>query len=56
MSETAGRTITVATVLCGVCSVLVAGAVVVLKPKQDFNKEIDFKKILLTNPLLIIFC
>jgi Na+-transporting NADH:ubiquinone oxidoreductase subunit C len=44
MSETAGRTITVATVLCGVCSVLVAGAVVVLKPKQDFNKEIDFKK------------
>jgi Na+-transporting NADH:ubiquinone oxidoreductase subunit C len=44
MSDTAGRTITVAAVLCGVCSVLVAGAVVVLKPKQDFNKDIDFKK------------
>lgn len=44
MSETAGRTIVVATVLCGVCSVLVAGAVVVLKPKQTFNADIDFKK------------
>ena len=44
MSDTAGRTLTVATVLCGVCSVLVAGAVVALKPTQDKNKEIDFKK------------
>ncbi len=44
MADTAGRTIAVATVLCGVCSVLVAGAVVVLKPKQDINKELDFKK------------
>lgn len=44
MSETAGKTLTVATVLCGVCSVLVAGAVVVLKPKQIFNADIDFKK------------
>ena len=44
MSETAGKTLVVATVLCGVCSVLVAGAVVVLKPKQNFNADLDFKK------------
>ncbi|MBY0517446.1 MAG: Na(+)-translocating NADH-quinone reductase subunit C [Bacteriovoracaceae bacterium] len=44
MSETAGKTITVAAVLCGVCSVLVAGAVVVLKPKQIINQDLDLKK------------
>jgi Na+-transporting NADH:ubiquinone oxidoreductase subunit C len=44
MSETAGKTLGVAAVLCGVCSVLVAGAVVVLKPKQAYNADIDFKK------------
>lgn len=44
MSETAGKTLTVAAVLCGVCSVLVAGAVIVLKPKQAYNADIDFKK------------
>ena len=44
MSETAGKTLTVAAVLCGVCSVLVAGAVVVLKPKQVINADLDFKK------------
>ena len=44
MSESAGKTLTVAAVLCGVCSVLVAGAVVVLKPKQTYNADIDFKK------------
>jgi Na+-transporting NADH:ubiquinone oxidoreductase subunit C len=44
MSESAGRTLLVATVLCGVCSVLVAGAVVILKPKQVVNADIDFKK------------
>lgn len=44
MAETAGKTLTVATVLCGVCSVLVAGAVVILKPKQAYNADIDFKK------------
>lgn len=53
MSETAGRTLTVATVLCGVCSVLVAGAVVALKPKQDKNKEIDFKKNILMSAGLL---
>lgn len=44
MADTAGKTLTVAAVLCGVCSILVAGAVVVLKPKQAFNADIDFKK------------
>jgi len=44
MSESAGKTLIVATVLCGVCSVLVAGAVVVLKPKQVINADLDFKK------------
>lgn len=44
MSETAGKTLGVAAVLCGVCSVLVAGAVVVLRPKQIHNADIDFKK------------
>ncbi len=44
MADTAGKTLIVATVLCGVCSVLVAGAVVVLKPKQAYNADIDFKK------------
>lgn len=44
MSESAGKTLTVATILCGVCSVLVAGAVVVLKPKQVINADLDFKK------------
>jgi Na+-transporting NADH:ubiquinone oxidoreductase subunit C len=53
MAETAGRTLTVATVLCGVCSVLVAAAVVVLKPKQNYNADIDFKKnVLLSAGLL----
>lgn len=44
MSESAGKTLSVAAILCGVCSILVAGAVVVLKPKQVFNADIDFKK------------
>lgn len=44
MADTAGKTLTVAAVLCGVCSIIVAGAVVVLKPKQVYNADIDFKK------------
>ncbi len=44
MSESAGKTITVAAVLCGICSVLVAGAVVVLKPRQVINQDLDQKK------------
>jgi Na+-transporting NADH:ubiquinone oxidoreductase subunit C len=44
MSETPKRTIFVATILCGVCSVFVSSAYVLLKPKQDINRDIDFKK------------
>jgi Na+-transporting NADH:ubiquinone oxidoreductase subunit C len=53
MSETPKRTLMVATVLCGVCSILVAGVYVTLKPKQDFNKEIDFKKNILKSAGLL---
>lgn len=53
MSDTAGKTLGVAAVLCGVCSVLVAGAVVILKPKQDLNREIDFKKNILMSAGLL---
>ena len=40
-------TIVVATALCVVCSVLVSGLAVKLKPKQEFNKALDIKKNLL---------
>jgi Na+-transporting NADH:ubiquinone oxidoreductase subunit C len=53
MSETPKRTLLVATVLCAVCSVLVSGAYVALKPKQDFNKDIDFKKNILMSAGLL---
>lgn len=41
------KTILVATILCVVCSVLVSGAAVILKPNQDANKALDVKKNLL---------
>lgn len=41
--STAG-TITVALVLCIVCSVIVSAAAVMLKPAQVANKELDFKR------------
>lgn len=44
MSESVGKTISVAGLLCGACSILVAGAVVALRPMQKKNKELDFKK------------
>jgi Na+-transporting NADH:ubiquinone oxidoreductase subunit C len=44
MSDSPKRTILVATVLCAICSVMVSGAYVALKPKQDLNRELDFKK------------
>lgn len=53
MSETPKRTLLVATVLCGFCSVLVSSAYVVLKPKQDFNREVDFKKNILKSAGLL---
>jgi Na+-transporting NADH:ubiquinone oxidoreductase subunit C len=53
MSDTAGRTLTVAAVLCGVCSIFVASAVVLLRPKQNINREIDFKKNILMSAGLL---
>lgn len=53
MSDTAGRTLGIAAALCGVCSVLVAGAVVVLRPMQNANKEKDFKKNILMSAGLL---
>lgn len=44
MSESAGRTLIIATVLCIVCSVFVSSAVVTLKPRQAYEAELDFKK------------
>lgn len=46
-------TLFIATALCVVCSVLVAGAAVLLKPMQDENKAFDVKKnMLLASGLL----
>jgi Na+-transporting NADH:ubiquinone oxidoreductase subunit C len=42
--ESTGRTLLVAFVLCIVCSVIVAGAAVSLKPVQTSNKVLDRKK------------
>jgi len=42
--ETVGRTLLVAFVLCIVCSVVVAGAAVALKPMQTANKTLDRKR------------
>ncbi len=52
-AETPIKTITVALVLCVVFSFIVSTTAVVLKDKQDYNKEIDLKKnILLAAGLL----
>lgn len=42
--ETIGQTFTVAFLLCVVCSVLVSGAAVVLRPTQEINKLLDKKR------------
>lgn len=42
--ETASKTITVALLLCLVCSVVVSTAAVLLKPAQVANKSLDFKR------------
>ena len=39
--ESTSRTVTVALVLCIVCSLVVSSAAVLLKDKQDVNKKID---------------
>ena len=50
--ETTGRTLLVALVLCIVCSVIVAGAAVSLKPVQTSNKQLDRKKNILSEEQL----
>jgi len=47
MKSETGKTLLVALVLCIVCSVLVSGAAVILKPRQEINKKLDVKKNLL---------
>lgn len=42
--ETTGKTITVAFLLCIVCSIVVAGSVVLLKPIQQKNKALNLKE------------
>lgn len=43
-NDSTQKTIAVATLLCLVCSVLVSGAAVALKPIQDANKTLDKKR------------
>ena len=43
-NDTIGKTMIVAFSLCLVCSVIVSTAAVVLKPKQEINKDIDKKR------------
>ena len=45
--DSAARTILVAVLLCIVCSVLVTAAAVILREKQEKNKQLDVKKNLL---------
>ncbi len=42
--ESLGRVVSVALALCVVCSVVVSGAAVVLKPTQEINKTRDLKR------------
>lgn len=41
--DTIGKTITVALLLCIVCSIIVSAAAVLLRPQQNANKELDRK-------------
>ncbi len=43
-NDSIAKTVTVATLLCIVCSVLVSAAAVGLKPIQEFNKTLETKK------------
>ncbi len=53
MSESAGKTLGIATILCVGCSILVSGAVIFLRPMQNVNREIDFKKNILMSAGLL---
>jgi Na+-transporting NADH:ubiquinone oxidoreductase subunit C len=46
-NDSTGRTLTVAAILCIVCSILVSGSAVSLKPRQIENQKLDVKKNLL---------
>lgn len=43
-NDTIPKTLMVATVLCVVCSIVVSTAAVMLRPMQEANKELDFKR------------
>lgn len=43
-NDTIGKTLTVATLLCLVCAIIVSGAAVSLKPDQIKNKALDMRK------------
>lgn len=47
-NETVKKTITVTLLLCLVCSILVSGAAVSLRPAQIANQELDFKRNILS--------
>ncbi len=47
-NDSIGKTITVALLLCVVCSVVVSTAAVLLKPLQETNKSLDFKRNILS--------
>ena len=47
-NDTISKTIIVATLLCVVCSVVVSTAAVMLKPAQVENKQLDFKRNILS--------
>lgn len=53
MQDSIGKTLTVAVLLCVVCSVLVSGAAVNLRPIQEENKKLDVKKNLLLSSGLL---
>lgn len=52
-NDSAIKTLTVAGVLCIICSVLVSTAAVKLKPMQELNKKLDIKKNLLLSAGLL---
>lgn len=47
-NDTVKKTITVTLLLCLVCSILVSGAAVTLRPAQVANQELDFKRNILS--------
>ncbi len=52
--ETVGKTLTVAFLLCIVCSIIVAGSVVLLKPIQEKNKALNLKANILAAAGLLV--